>query len=374
MNQQFPVKKAGKPRVLVAPLDWGLGHASRMIPVIRELLEQGADVWLAGEGAQEVLLRQEFPVLPFLTLRGYRVRYPRKGRAMTLKILKQWPGIMSVIRQENAWLKKAVSDYRIDAVISDNRYGLYHAGIPCVFITHQLQIKSPWSLTSGILNRMNYRYIRRFTACWVPDLAGEKNLAGELSHPEKLPGIPISYLGALTRLRRLNIEEEKNHLLIILSGPEPQRSLLEEIIIGEISHYAGTATIVRGLPGNTRLLPSTGMLEFHNHLGADDLNREMQRASMVISRSGYSTVMDAALLQKKCIFIPTPGQTEQEYLAGYLQFTKRALQINQEAFSLSKALMTANKFPYEKFPEADSGKLKKVIADFLAQLPADSLG
>lgn len=335
---------AGK-KLLLAPLDWGLGHATRCVPIIRYLLKNDCKVWLAGEGAQEKLLREEFPGLPFLPLKGYRVKYGRSG--MMSKILLQIPSILRSIKEENNWLKQQVSQHGFEAVISDNRYGLYHEKIFSVFITHQLSIKSPlgkWS--EKLLQKWNYKFINRFNECWIPDEEGEDNLAGELSHPVKFPGVMIRYIGALSRFEKRNINEIKDHLLIILSGPEPQRTILENSIIDEIVHYPGTATIVRGLPAEKNIIPSTNTIHFHNHLSSEELNDEAMKAEFIISRSGYSTVMDIAALQKRSILIPTPGQTEQEYLAGYLMKKQFAFCVKQNDFSLPKNIEEARKFKY----------------------------
>ena len=242
-------------KLLVAPLDWGLGHATRCVPVIRDLLNQGSEVWLAGEGAQEKLLREEFSSLPFLPLKGYRVKYGKTG--LTGRLLLQIPSILQSVKEENSWLKEQVSKYKFDAVISDNRYGLYHKAIFSVFITHQLCIKSAlgkWS--EKLLQKWNYKLIDRFNECWIPDEQGEDNLAGELSHPATLPAIPVKYIGGLSRFEKNETREIKDHLLIILSGPEPQRTILENKIIDEVVNYNGTATIVRGLPAEKNIIPS----------------------------------------------------------------------------------------------------------------------
>lgn len=380
MNQLFRGKTSGKQRILVAPLDWGLGHATRCIPIIRELLIQGCEVWLAGEGAQEQLLKTEFPDLPFLELPGYRISYAKTTRGLIWKMIQQGPKMQRAIQYEHRWLKKAVNEHGFDAVISDNRYGLYHAAIPSIFITHQLTIKSSlgkW--TEKILQKRNYKYINRFSACWVPDVAEENNLAGELSHPSIKPSVPVHYIGFLSRFAKkepidnLSIEM-KNHLLIVLSGPEPQRSMLEEIIITDISHYHGTATIVRGLPGIPSLLPSTNMIKFYNHLPSAELNAAMLEAEYVISRSGYSTVMDIITLQKKSILIPTPGQTEQEYLGNYLMEKGIALCINQKEFLLNSALKTAYTYPYSISSIASGSLLAKIIEQLLHQSFRSDLG
>ncbi|HEX6848281.1 MAG TPA: glycosyltransferase [Chitinophagaceae bacterium] len=344
---------AGK-KLLVAPLDWGLGHATRCVPVIRDLLSSNCEVWLAGERAQEKLLREEFPALPFLSLKGYRIKYGKSG--LTGKILLQIPTILKSIKDEHRWLKEQVSNYEFDAVISDNRYGLYHEKIFSVFITHQLCIKSSlgkWS--EKILQQWNNKFIRRFNECWVPDDEGENNLAGELSHPVKLPSIPVKYIGALSRFVRHsadsigeknNIDEKKYHLLIIISGPEPQRTIFENKIIDQIVNYPATATIVRGLPGERNIIPSTNTIRFYNHLSTEQLNKEMIKAGFVIGRSGYSTIMDIAALKKKSILVPTPGQTEQEYLAGYLMKKQFAFCTDQKNFSLLKNIEEAGRFEY----------------------------
>lgn len=338
---------AGK-KLLVAPLDWGLGHATRCVPVIRDLLNNRCEVWLAGEESQEKLLREEFPSLPFLPLKGYRIKYAKTG--LTGKILLQVPSILGSIKEENKWLKEQVTKYGFEAVISDNRYGLYHENIFSVFITHQLLIKSSlgkWS--ERILQQWNYKFINRFNECWVPDKEGENNLAGELSHPARLPKVPVKYIGALSRFSSfspLGDGSIKDHLLIILSGPEPQRTILENEVVDQIVNYPATATIVRGLPGERNIIPSTNTIHFYNHLSSEELNREAMKADFIISRSGYSTIMDIAVLQKKSILIPTPGQTEQEYLADHLMKKQFAFCVDQNSFSLLKNIDEARNFEY----------------------------
>ncbi len=369
MNQSPGGKNGEKPRILVAPLDWGLGHATRCIPLIRELLAQGAAPWLAGEGAQEELLRTEFPDLPFLPLPGYRVHYAKTKRGLLWKMLKQGPKIRRAIQHEHQWLKKMVTEHRFDAVISDNRYGLCHSTIPSVFITHQLTIQTPlgkW--TEKELQKRNYRYINKFTECWVPDLEAEMNLAAALSHPAKKPLVPLRYIGLLSRFEKKESTENANDLLIILSGPEPQRSILEEKILNDISNYDGRATIVRGLPGDASMIPSTNMIRIYNHLPSGALNDAMLEAGYVISRSGYSTVMDIATLEKKSILIPTPGQTEQEYLGRSLAKKGLAVCIDQQDFSLPAALEMAAAYSYDlRFPPGNDA-LKKTILDLLHRL------
>jgi uncharacterized protein (TIGR00661 family) len=357
-----------KPRILAAPLDWGLGHTTRCIPIIKELIANNAEVIIAAEGPHKILLSREFPEATFIHLDGYRVKYAGTRIGLFRKLFFQIPKILKVIRTENEWLRQVVKDHWIDAVISDNRFGLYHKEIPCIFISHQLLIKSPFGNRSEkILQKWNYKKINKFSACWIPDNEGTENLAGNLSHPVKKPAVPVRYIGVLSRFEQKNTEEKKDHLLFILSGPEPQRTIFENKIINEISHYAGTAVIVRGLPGSLSVIPSTGMIQFYNHLPAEELNQEMAMAEYIISRSGYTTVMDLVTLKKKSILVPTPGQTEQEYLADYLLQKEITLAVNQKTFSLMAALKNAENFNY-KFIETNDKKLKMAIKEFVQAL------
>lgn len=366
MDQPLPPKKSGKPRILVAPLDWGLGHATRCIPIIKELLVQNAEVILAGEGAQEVLLKSEFPELPFLSLTGYRIRYGRSGPGVLKNILYQTPKILRSIREENSWLKEMVERHQLDGVISDNRYGLHHDNIPCIFITHQLTIKTPWGKwTDHLLQKRNFGYIEKFNACWVPDAPGANGLAGELSHPVKKPLIPISYTGILSRFRFESGPIVKGHVLIMISGPEPQRSIFENIIIDQLASSAVMATIVRGLPGNTQIIPSSHIVSFYNHLPANILAAEIQKAELIIARSGYSSVMDFARMKKKTLLVPTPGQTEQQYLGTYLFEKKMAFTVNQKNFSMVKNIEEARKAGYSLEEPYVGNELRNVVGKFL---------
>jgi UDP-N-acetylglucosamine transferase subunit ALG13 len=369
MPADLPLKTIRKPRILIAPLDWGLGHATRCVPIIRELLVHDCDVWIAGEGAQQILLKEEFPQLIFLELYGYKIKYAKSKAGLLFRMIGQVPKMLDIISYENKWLEKENEVFEFDAVISDNRYGFNNKKLYGIFITHQLSIRTGLGgLFDWLLQKMNYRYIKKFKTCWVPDEENEHTLAGELSHPKQLPKTPVQYLGILSRFQNLSVPEIKSHLLILLSGPEPQRSILENSIVKEIAHYNGSATVVRGLPDSANLIPSTNSIKFFNHLPAEELNKEMQQAEYVIGRSGYSTIMDIAGLNKKSIFIPTPGQAEQEYLAKYLSENNYAFSSQQSAFSLHKALKEASAFTYKSFPQYDNGKLKKIISDLVGML------
>ena len=354
-----------KPKVLVAPLDWGLGHATRCIPIIWQLLQSGAKVILAAEGKTEVILREEFPQLPLLTLAGYDIRYGKSKVSMMGNMMAQIPKMLMAIQEEFNWLQKTVAVYGIDLVISDNRYGLYHTDVRSVFITHQLLIKTPFgSIGDKALQRMNYSFINSFDECWVPDTDDAINLAGDLSHPEKPPKIPVHYIGALSRFE-FSRETGNKHLLVMLSGPEPQRSILEVKLLEQLKEYPKAVLFVRGLPGEMELPQAPMNIRIVNHLPTKELEVAIKEASMVIGRCGYSTVMDLMQLQKRSILIPTPGQTEQEYLAAHLTAQQLAFCLMQDEFSLTNALQSAEAFPYNLQAMHSKYLLKEAIDNLL---------
>lgn len=317
--------------VLIAPLDWGFGHTTRIIPLINAFKKFGLQVIMAGNEKQLHILKLEFPDLECLALKGYNVTYSLSKRWFPFKIVLQLPKIIGRIYQENVWLQKVVSDYNIDLIISDNRYGLYSKKAYSVFITHQLFIAAPWSWLSRLMRLINYRYINRFNECWIPDFSNNKNIAGRLSHPVDLPRTPVYYLGLLSRFEKkehLN-QEKKYHYLFIVSGPEPQRSVFEKKIIELIPNLPGKKLIVLGRP-KTSVYIAIPETEIYAHLPADQLEHAIELADMVVSRAGYSTIMDLLSLQKKAILIPTPGQTEQEYLAAHLKKQQWFYSFNQQ--------------------------------------------
>jgi UDP:flavonoid glycosyltransferase YjiC (YdhE family) len=357
-------QSSSSPNVLVAPLDWGLGHATRCVPVIRELLHQRCRVILAASGKGKAVLQQEFPSLPFLDLPGYEIEYAATGWGLAIKIVAQIPKLLSAINDEQAWLQKVVKDEGIDAVISDNRFGLHHPDVRTVFITHQLCIQTPFGWGKELLQELNYNYINKFNECWVPDAEGESNLAGELSHPEVKPAIPLQYTGLLSRFEKKHLKTEKKYLLILLSGPEPQRTMLEEKITAELKDYTKPFVLVRGLPATTEALTLKENGIVYNHLPAEELEQVIAGASFVIGRCGYSTVMDLAAMQKRSILIPTPGQTEQEYLARHLMQKNLVFFVEQKKFKLKNALSLAENFPYQLHQPVEN-RLSFIVEAFL---------
>ena len=332
-------------KVLVAPLDWGLGHATRCVPLIKALKQAQCHVYVAGNPTALKLLQQEVTGVEYLPLDGYNIRYSSK-RYMAWKILQQIPKIIRAVQKEHRWLQNIVTTHQVQLVFADNRYGLHHKDATCVFITHQLRIKAPFSWLESIIQKINYRFINRFDACWVPDYKGELNIAGPLSHPKQLPAVPVQYIGPLSRLKAPEIPTGIVYKwLILLSGPEPQRSILERLVIKAITTLQQPVVLVRGLPLASASLPVPPHCRVINHLPAKDLQLLFAQSEYIVSRSGYTTIMEILALRKKSILIPTPGQTEQEYLARHLMGQHWCYGFEQQE-NVAQHLQLAQSFSY----------------------------
>jgi UDP:flavonoid glycosyltransferase YjiC (YdhE family) len=356
-------------KVLIAPLDWGLGHATRCIPLIHELNHLGCEVLLGASGQQAKLLQREFSDLPVVPVPDYGIKYSSQKTGFGWKMVAQLPRIRKAIHRERRWLKNLLVHYPLHAVISDNRFGLHHPEIKSVIMTHQLRIRSPFNpFSENLLQKTNYHFIKKFDQCWVVDFEGEDNLAGRLSHPDKMPPVPVRYIGALSRFHYQKNVETKYDLLVLISGPEPQRGHFETLILEQIRGLPIRALVVSGEPGNLYDRTISPTIRQVNHLDSNSLNEVLLQSKLVICRSGYTSVMDMVKLRKKAILVPTPGQTEQEYLAKRLMEKKHFLAISQDELQLKEALKIVYSFPF-RFPERTSMDLyRQVVKDFVDSL------
>lgn len=319
-------------RILICPLNWGLGHATRCIPIIRALLDCNYEPVIASSGRPGILLKEVFPSLEHINFPDYNIRY---GKYMTLSMMFQFPKLVFSIRKEHQLLKEIITNHRIDAVFSDNRFALYTDDIPCVYMSHQLAIQAPFA--EGILFRMHRWFIRKYDACWIPDAATSPNLSGRLSHGHTLDKHQM-FIGPLSRFSNSDKHKtEQNRLLIILSGPEPQRSILEEKLKASVQNHKGEVVIVRGVT-ESKETESTGHISMLDAPTTKELQKEIEKAEWIVSRPGYSSMMDYSHFDKKLILIPTPGQTEQEYLASYYDKNNNVVCLDQNNFDLKKAL------------------------------------
>ncbi len=311
-------------KILVAPLHWGLGHAARCIPLIRTLLEEGNEVVLASDGAALQLLQEEFPTLLSVALPAYNIRYPTSS--IFWNILWQSWQFFKAVRAEHLDIQRIVIEYQIDQIVSDNRFGCYSPLVKKnIFLTHQLNLLTPFGLFDAPARWLNHRFIKRFDVLWIPDMAEEPSLSGKLSHGhlEGLP--PVKYIGALSRFEKKETiapvffkgNKGEKKILVVLSGPEPQRTFLEEKIILQAKSSSYQFLIIKGLVSQNNIFLQEKNVATYLYMTSDYLNQAMLEADVVVSRSGYTTLMDLSKLGKKALLIPTPGQTEQEYLAKH---------------------------------------------------------
>lgn len=318
--------------VLVAPLNWGLGHATRCIPLIRGLEECGYTPILASDGQALMLLKKEFPHLKALELPSYEIEYPESGADFKWKMLKNMPSIIEAVINEKKIVKKWVKEYQLTGIISDNRLGVQNKKIPSVFVTHQLNVLS--GATTWISSKLHRHIINKFDECWVPDFEDVPNLSGKLGHLRAKQD-HIRYIGPLSRFQKKTVPK-KYDLMVVLSGPEPQRSILENILKEQIHEFKGKVVFICGKMAARQKKTEIDLVTYYNFMTSGELEQTFNESELVLCRSGYSSIMDLVQLEKKAFFIPTPGQYEQEYLARRLQKKGKFPFAEQDDFSFSK--------------------------------------
>ena len=362
-------------KILIAPLNWGLGHVTRCIPIIDELLRQGAEVILASDGAALELLKKEYPHLPCHALPAYNIRYPFES--MVLSMAFQMPKILRGCLKEHFWLNNFLKKNKIDIVISDNRFGLYNNKVKSIFMTHQINIAAPFQF---MVNKINHYFIKKFDVCWIPDFENAPNLAGQLSHFEGENALKIQYLGSLSRMKKY-AAEKKYRAIFVLSGPEPQRTILEGKIIEQLQKEGNQLEVppqsrlsrdvvppyllIRGVTINDGFNINCKNIEIHNYLTTKDLNQKILESEVMVARSGYSTIMDLVNLEMRAILIPTPEQTEQEYLATELMKNHIFYSQTQEELNLKHAFQEVENYTgFDNF-FSKNDTLPKIISELL---------
>ncbi len=305
--------------ILIAPLNWGLGHATRCIPIIKALQENDYVPIIASDGIALELLRKEFPYLQSLELPSYQIEYAKNGKNFKWKLLQNCPKMIEAVLEEKKTIKKWVKKYHIDGIISDNRLGVFSQKVPSVFITHQLNVMT--GNTTWITSKLHQHIIKKYAECWVPDFEETPNLTGKLGHIKKAD-FEIKYIGPLSRIQKKPIPK-KYDLMVILSGPEPQRGILEEKLKKEILGFKGKTIFIKGIVEKDQKKDETGDVTYYNFMNSRQLEQTFNESETILCRSGYTTIMDLVKLGKKAFFIPTPGQYEQEYLAE--KFKKEGL-------------------------------------------------
>ncbi len=388
-------------KVLVAPLDWGLGHATRCVPVVREFLRAGAEVELAVVKANANFFREVFPDLRQRLAPSYNIVYPKHGYNMALWLLKNSVHLNAVMRYEHHFAEEMVKRHGYDVLFSDNRFAFYSKNALSIYMTHQRRIAFPRAFAAferiGVMWHANI--MRKFDEVWVPDLEIYPGYAGSLSHSGATPGDkPMRFVGTLSRFSEMgndgnalgnapapvdlerevdlmsvsefmahsaNVEwdaaPEKrtsgNHsfemranykVVAVVSGVEPARTQFEQQLREALQQIPGQHMMILGKPSAEQKTWTEGNIEFHTHLATNDFAEAVKRADFVVSRGGYSTVMDMAELGAKCIFVPTPGQFEQIVLAHDLSKAGYAVEIPADELSaetLTSAFEKSVKMP-----------------------------
>jgi uncharacterized protein (TIGR00661 family) len=351
--------------VLIAPLDWGLGHATRCIPIIREFLQRGCKVSVASSGAALSLLKSEFPGIHHHELISYGVRYQSSG-SLILKLLLQVPRFLWAIYSESKQIERLVHLQSFDLLISDNRYGCRSKVIRSIFITHQVSLlpRSSWWIRS-IANYYQATMIKRFDTCWVPDLPSSF-FSGDLSKTEKMP---VRYIGILSRFAKSLVPLPVQYkLLVIISGPEPQRQIFEDLIRSQIKGMTDKVLLVKGLPKPNEVMKVNGNVSEVDHLSATEMQAAIQSSEFIVCRSGYSSIMDMAVLERRnLIMVPTPGQPEQEYLADRLRDEHCVYVSSQDQFNLIESMGCALNFKGLSITDNNKYLLASAIDELLNQ-------
>lgn len=308
----IPVSSTEK-TILIAPLNWGLGHASRSIPLIQQLLKEKKKVLIASDGDALQLLKKEIenPSVEFHELPGYKVNY--NSASMSWNMLRQFPKISKAIKEEHKEVTRILASTSVDLIISDNRYGIYNSRVKSILLTHQLNApKANLFQKLAFRNQVN-KWAKPFNEIWIPDYEDQR-LSGKISdyNGSKI----LKFIGPLSRFNKIDSQEESQEILVLLSGPEPRRSNLENQLTKILKNEK--VIFVRGSSSqnNSKQLEN---FETYDLADSNKIEELFHRAKLVITRAGYSSIMDFAELELKVVMIPTPGQQEQEYLSEWLR-------------------------------------------------------
>jgi UDP-N-acetylglucosamine transferase subunit ALG13 len=356
--------------ILISPLEWGLGHATRMIPLAKKLTEMNNNIFIASGDEHLMLLQNELPGLSFIRFPGFKPGYSRflpQYLALLLKI----PELLYHITREHFALKRIICDHSIDIVISDNRFGLWNRNITTVYVTHMPLIPFPKSVRFleflGIA--IHKMVIKKYSLCFIPDLPGGFNLSGRLSHGIKLTE-NSRFIGILSRFTSSDASPEENsikfqHNTVILSGPEPQREILKEKLIGILKNSETRTIMLGGNPVRTGEMATIGNITLYEHLPSSGLKEIIKGSKNIISRSGYTTIMDLICLNCSALLIPTPGQTEQEYLAEYLSEKGWFSSITQQKLNVSISFNPVKTVSYSEILSQSENLLTKALQDLM---------
>jgi hypothetical protein len=294
-----------------------------MIPVVRKLMEMNQNLFIASGNEHLNLFREELPGLTYIDFPGFNPVYSRY-LPQYIPLLFKTPRLIFHTVREHYRLKDILTDYSIDLLISDNRFGLWNRNIKTVYVTHMplIPFPRPFQFLEFIGIHLHRALIRKYSLCFIPDLPGKINLTGRLSHGIKLPD-NVRYIGILSRFP-VKIQPSPvnpvsyKHNTVILSGPEPQRSIFRQMVLKLLTDEKILTVILEGKPGKGNDFTRSGNFAFYNHLSSREMQKMILSSEKIITRAGYSTIMELVSLNCSALLVPTPGQPEQEYLAEYL--------------------------------------------------------
>ncbi len=315
--------------IFLSPLDWGSGHATRCVAIIKELLLNDNKIIIGVTPLTHQIFEQEFPTLEKINVPPYNITYS-SFLPVWFSLLLSGRRIWNVVKDERDFLEEIVSKHKVDIVISDNRLGLYTKKAQCIFITHQVFLKAPF--LSFLFQRINKKSLLNFDKVWIPDYESTvDSLSGELSHGEHFHK-NVKYLGPKSRLQKCSEVNKKYDYLFLISGPEPQKTIFENLLIKEAKKHL---QLNFALVTHTYQKTNEKNIDYFNSPESEALSRIICESTVIVCRSGYSTLMDLHILKKtNLILIPTPGQTEQEYLANYWKKKFKATVCKQHKIKL----------------------------------------
>lgn len=329
-------------RILFGVCAWGLGHATRTLPIIRKVLKEGHEVTVVSSGRALSMLRQELGDDPkYAELEDYQPPETLNPSFLVLATLLRFPVYVTSMFHEHDFVRRFVLDRKVDVIFSDNRYGFYSRDIPSYFLGHQLRILNPLGnrvLEDGTEVYNNY-FLKRYAGVLVPDYE-EEGLAGRLAHDLSIIDEKhLNYIGALSEFSYRSAVEDVD-VFVSISGPEPSRSSFERLVMKQLEGFKGRVVVSLGKPEDkNHSSPNTN--SYFNRKEREDL---LNRSRIVVARSGYSTVMDLFSLRKRGFLIPTPGQLEQEYLAELHKERRTFYSVHESELDLPRQLDEALTF------------------------------
>jgi uncharacterized protein (TIGR00661 family) len=331
-------------KIIYGVCSWGLGHATRSLPVIRKLIKEGEELTIISHGRSLQLLKDELGEgLDYIEIPDYPMLLSKNSRQFMAKSVIYWPAFLKRMRKGWKSLKKILETKKCNCIFSDARYEIYNRHIPSYFMSHQMRIMNP--LRIGMFERgselFNSFFFRRYAGVIVPDYK-EDSLSGDLSHNlKRIDESKLNYIGVLSDFEKKKVKKDIDYLISI-SGPEPQRTIFEKKILSQIDQLSGKIVVTLGKTENKDKFRKKDV-ETYSFLSKEERQNFLNRSNMVISRSGYSTILDLAVIGTKALMVPTPGQIEQEYLGWYHNKKNTFYSINQEKINLKENIKKAKK-------------------------------